>query len=151
METTGETLRRRRRERAMSQRVLAERAGIPQPNVSAYERGRRVPSAETLQRLDAALAATLSERLTLARVDILEAAERRSLTDVRIFGSVARGDFTSQSDVDLLVRPADDSSIFDLAAFREEVESLLGAPVDVVSDRGKGPTMGRILREAVPL
>lgn len=151
VETAGEILRKKRGERGMSQRALAERAGIPQPNVSAYERGRRVPTAETLQRLEAALAATLTERVAVARVGILDAAARRGLGDVRVFGSVARADVSPQSDLDLLVHPAATSSIFDVAAFREEVESLVGARVDVVSDRGTGPTMSRILGEAVPL
>lgn len=70
---------------------------------------------------------------------------------MRDFGSVARGESTSDSDIDLLVHPAADSSIFDLAGFMAEAESLLGARVDVVSDRGTGPAMGRILAEALPL
>lgn len=151
METVADRLRRLRRERGMSQRELAERAGVPQPNVSAYENNRRAPNVETIRRLDAALSATLSDRFAAARADILAAAERRGLSDVRVFGSVARGAATTESDLDLLVHPGPATSTFDLAAFGVEVEQLVGAPVDVVSDRGTGPVMGRILREAVPV
>jgi predicted nucleotidyltransferase len=151
METVAQSLRRRRREKSMSQNQLADLAGIPQPNLSAYENGRRVPSQETLQRLDAALASTVSERFAAAREEILSAAARRGLSDVRVFGSVARGDAAAESDLDLLVHPGATSSIFDLAAFRAEVEEIVGAPVDVVSDRATGPTMSRILSEALPV
>lgn len=68
-----------------------------------------------------------------------------------MFGSVARGDAEVGSDVDLLVHPAADASLFDLAGFMAEVEDLLGVTVDVVSDRGTGPAMQRIRAEAVAL
>lgn len=151
METLGEALRRRRLERSMSQRQLAERAGVPQPNVSAYENGSRTPNAETLRRLDVALTPAVQDRLSAERDRILEAAGRRGLSRVRVFGSVARGEATAASDLDLLVHPGAASTVFDLAAFRAEVETLVGVPVDVVSDRGDGPTMNRILREATPV
>lgn len=79
------------------------------------------------------------------------AAEARGLSNVRVFGSVVRGEAHADSDVDLLVHPADDSSVFDLAGFMAEASELLGRPVDVVSDRGTGPTMDRIRAEAVAL
>lgn len=91
------------------------------------------------------------EHVRAARESILEVAQRRRLSDVRVFGSVARGEAGSGSDVDLLVHPAPDASSFDLAGFMAEVEDLLGVGVDVVSDRGSGPVMERIRAEAVPL
>lgn len=151
MSTIAESLRQRRRARAMTQRELAERAGVPQPNVSAYESGRRVPSGETLQRLDAALAETPAERLASARQQLLASAEARGLTRVRVFGSFARGDASPTSDVDLLVHPGPESSVFELAGFLADAERMLGMRVDVVSDRGSGPTMDRIIAEAVAL
>lgn len=151
MESIGERLKRLRHEAHLSQHDLARRVGIPQPNVSAYETGRRVPSRETVERLEVALAMPLPGRVAAARAEILAAAARRGLTDVRVFGSVARGEATTGSDLDLLVHPAETTSLFDLAAFQAEIEQLVAAPVDVVSDRGSGPTMSRILRDAVPV
>jgi predicted nucleotidyltransferase/DNA-binding XRE family transcriptional regulator len=153
MTTTGigAHLRDRRRAAGMSQRELARRSGIPQPNIAAYEIGRRVPTGATLERLDATLDAPTLARLRRARGEILRAAHRRNLDDVRVFGSVARGEAGAGSDVDLLVHPDPEASVFDLAGFMAEVEELVGTRVDVVSDRGTGPAMDRIRDEAVAL
>ncbi|EWT07812.1 Cro/Cl family transcriptional regulator [Intrasporangium chromatireducens Q5-1] len=148
---TAETLRRRRRASGLSQRALALRSGIPQPNIAAYENGRRAPTAQTLERLDAALRIPTLVRLRLVREEIIAAAQQRRLSHVRVFGSVARGEAGSGSDVDLLVHPGPDASVFDLARFMVDVEELLEVSVDVVSDRGCGPVMDRIRAEAVAL
>lgn len=135
----------------MTQRRLAAASGIPQPNIAAYESGRRAPSAETLRRLEDALSVPTLQRLRGQRERIMAAAEARGLQDVRVFGSVARDAAEVGSDVDLLVHPGAGASIFELAGFMAEVQELLDAEVDVVSDRGTGPTMERIRAEAVPL
>jgi predicted nucleotidyltransferase len=147
----GNELRRLRREVALSQRELAARTGVPQPNIAAYESGRRQPTSETLERLGAVLRVPSLERVRASRERILEVAARRRVSDVRVFGSVARGDATAGSDVDLLVHPGPDASLFDLAGFMAEIAELLGVDVDVVSDRGTGPIMDRIRAEAVAL
>lgn len=147
----GNQLRTRRRDAGLSQRALAARSGVPQPNIAAYESGRRVPSPATLDRLAGVLNAPSFERLRAQRDSILRAAEGRRLSDVRAFGSVARGEAGAGSDLDLLVHPAPEASLFDLAGFMSEVEELLGVGVDVVSDRGTGPVMDRIRAESVPL
>lgn len=90
-------------------------------------------------------------RLRARRGSIIEAAARRGLSDVRVFGSVARGTATDASDVDVLVHPGPRASLFDLAGFRTDVREIVGVEVDVVSDRGVGPAMSGILAEAVPL
>jgi predicted nucleotidyltransferase len=149
--TVADELRARRTTAGLSQRALALRSGVPQPNITAYETGRRIPSAGTLDRLAAILDLPTLERLRSEREQIIEAARRRRLSDVRVFGSVARGQAGPGSDVDLLVHPAPDASVFDLAGFMAEVEQVLGVGVDVVSDRGNGPAMDRIRAEAVPL
>lgn len=64
---------------------------------------------------------------------------------------MALGDANSDSDVDLLVRPTDEASVFDLAGFMEAVQEILELDVDVFSDRGTGPTMTRIMGQAVTL
>lgn len=81
----------------------------------------------------------------------MRAAESRHLTNVRVFGSVVRNTATAQSDIDLLVHPSPEASVFDLAGFMSEVEDLLSVRVDVVSDRGSGPAMERIRSEALAL
>jgi predicted nucleotidyltransferase len=90
------------------------------------------------------------EKLRASREAVLAAAQARGLTDVRIFGSAARGEPGETSDVDLLVHPGASSSVFELAGFMAEVEEIFGARVDVLSDRGRGPVMERVRAEAVP-
>lgn len=148
---TANTLRRRRHAAALSQRQLAALSGIPQPNIAAYESGRRTPSAETLSRLDRVLAIPTADTVRAHRDEILAAAKRGMVENVRLFGSIARGESTVDSDVDLLVHPVAGASLIELAGFRSEVAELLGRDVDVVSDRGDSAVMDRILAEAVPL
>jgi predicted nucleotidyltransferase len=85
------------------------------------------------------------------REELVAAAARRGLSNIRVFGSTARGDADGDSDVDLLVHPGPDTSVFELAGFMAEASEMLGLDVDVVSDRGTGPVMTRILAEAVAL
>lgn len=147
----GADLRSRRLAADLTQRELARRSGVPQPNIAAYETGRRSPTPATLVKLDAVLRVPTLQRLRAVRAQILRSAEERKLSHVRVFGSVARGAARTDSDVDLLVHPAADASVFDLAGFMSEVEELLGVDVDVVSDRGSGPTMDQIRSEALVL
>lgn len=94
---------------------------------------------------------SLLETLRASREEVLAAAGARGLSEVRLFGSVARGDAHPSSDVDLLVHPGAQASVFDLAGFMAEAEEILGTKVDVVSDRGSGIVMERIRAEAIPL
>jgi uncharacterized protein len=82
---------------------------------------------------------------------ILEVAARHRARNVRVFGSVARGEADSRSDIDLLVDFEPDSSLFDLLHLTEELEQLLEHPVDVVSSGGLKDRDRRILAEAVEL
>ena len=150
-ENAGSELRARRLEARMSQRALAGASGIPQPNIAAYETGRRRPSAESLRRLNSALNTPTLDRLRAMRNQLTAAANSRGLTDLRVFGSVARGDANSSSDVDLLVHPGAQASLFDLAAFMDDAERMLGVKVDVVSDQSIGPVAEAIRAEAVAL
>ncbi|GAA1511086.1 hypothetical protein GCM10009761_11490 [Agromyces terreus] len=135
----------------MTQGQLSERARVPQPNISAYELGRREPNSETVERLNRVLGAPTLSRVRAVRSELLEAAARRGLVDIRIFGSLARDEADADSDVDLLVHPSETTSLFDLAGFMIEAEELLGTKVDVVSDRGRGDVLDHILAEAIPL
>ena len=86
------------------------------------------------------------------REDILRVAAKHGARNVRVFGSIARGDDDEQSDIDLLVEFESGRSLLDHAALWLELQELLGCKVDVVSDRGIKPRMrDRVLREAVPL
>ena len=86
------------------------------------------------------------------RTEILRLAERYRAGKVCVFGSVARGDNTQVSDVDLLVTPQPGCSLFDLGGLLEDLQELLGCPVDLVTEDGLKPRLReRVLREAVPL
>jgi len=84
------------------------------------------------------------------RKAILDLAERYGVYDVRVFGSVARGDAGEESDVDLLVKVRPGRSLFDLGGFLMDVQDLLGCKVDDLTDEGLKPRIRqRVLREAV--
>jgi uncharacterized protein len=86
------------------------------------------------------------------RQALLALAERHGVTDLRVFGSMARGDSGPDSDVDLLVRPLPGTSLLDLGGLLMDAQDLLGRRVDVVSERAlAGALRERILGEAVPL
>ena len=95
---------------------------------------------------------TLQELLTLRREEILRLATKRGGRNLRIFGSVARGENHADSDVDFLVDLDPGRSLLDLAGLRRDLEELLAAKVDVVSSRGlRDRVRERVLRDAVPL
>ena len=79
-------------------------------------------------------------------------ARRHGLENVRVFGSMARGDATDASDVDLLVSVPKGVSGLALGGLLMDVQDLLQRKVDVVSDKGLYHLLReRILKEAVPL
>ncbi len=63
---------------------------------------------------------------------ILAIAQKHGISHIYVFGSTARGENTSQSDVDFLVEMQEGASLFGVAGFSYEVEKLLGIPVDVI-------------------
>lgn len=85
------------------------------------------------------------------RDEIRAAVVRHRGTSVALFGSVARGDDDESSDIDFLVDFEDGSSLFDLLHLTEELETLLGLPVDVVSSGGLKDRDDHIRSEALPL
>ena len=86
------------------------------------------------------------------RAAIMDAAKRHGARNIRIFGSVARGEFDEKSDVDFLVEMEPGRSLLDHAALLNDLEVLLGCKVDVVSERGiKARIRDRVLREARPI
>jgi uncharacterized protein len=94
----------------------------------------------------------LGQLLQQNRDEILCIAARHGASNVRVFGSVARGDATANSDVDVLVDLEPNRSLFDLGAFLEDLKSLLGCRVDVVTEKGlRARIRERVLQEAVQL
>jgi hypothetical protein len=95
----------------------------------------------------------VTDRTILTKRDaILRLAEHHGATNVRVFGSVARGEEGPDSDIDLLVTMGNGRSYFDLVGLWQDLEELLGRKVDVVTDGGLSPYLkDRILAEAVPL
>ncbi len=86
------------------------------------------------------------------REDILRIASKRGASNVRVFGSVARGEADSKSDIDLLVDLEPGRSLFDLGGLLMDLQDLLGYKVDVVTERGlRERIRERVLKEAVPL
>jgi predicted nucleotidyltransferase len=95
---------------------------------------------------------TLEELRDRRREEILRVAARRGARNVRVFGSVARGDSDEKSDVDFLVEMEPGRTLFDLSGLLLDLESLLQVSVDVVTERGLRPRVReRVLAEAVPL
>jgi hypothetical protein len=144
---------------------------VAQSVISTYESDRRQPSLRTLTRLIEACGQQLvidlrplsdqqrglpdtkvGRRLRHHRQAILDLARRRGMDNVRVFGSVARGDDTTASDIDLLVDIGDDAGLLELVGLGQDLSELLGTKVDVVpADSLKPQFRGEVFAEAVPL
>ena len=93
-----------------------------------------------------------SQLLQSKRAKILQIAARHGARNVRIVGSVARGEARRASDVDFLVDMEEGRSLLDHAALILDLERLLKRPVDVASERGLRPPVRReILKDAIDL
>jgi hypothetical protein len=146
-------LKEARTRAGLSQVELAHRAGVTQSVISAYESGKRQPALPTLMDLVRAsgmdlvvqvepvpphrgpLGGPLGRRVEEHREALKAAAAEHGITNLRVFGSVARGDEGPSSDVDLLADFADDVGLFAVGRARAALEGLLGAEVDLVPDR----------------
>jgi len=92
------------------------------------------------------------ELLQTKRDDILRIAARYGASNVRIFGSVARGEADEKSDIDFLVNMESGRSLFDLGGLLSDLEDLLGCNVDVVTEDGlRERIRNRVLQEAIAL
>jgi len=92
------------------------------------------------------------DHLRSRRDEIVSAAADHGARNVRVFGSAARGETDTRSDVDLLVEMEPGRSLLDLVALWQDLEDLLGTSVDVLSDGGVSPHLReRIYSEATPL
>lgn len=148
----AELIRSAREDLGMSQSDLARAAGVQQPTISAYESGRKLPRAESLERLLTAARMRPSIPLSLYADTIRSAAAQFHLTDVRVFGSAVRGEDDEHSDIDLLVTLEPEASLFDLGGFADAVEDITGFTVDVLTDgQIVDEHFAHVREQAVPL
>jgi predicted nucleotidyltransferase len=86
------------------------------------------------------------------RSEILGLAAKFGARNVRVFGSVARGDDRPDSDIDLLVDMEPGRSLFDLVGYWQGLEELMRCRVDVVTEKGLKPRVrGSVMKEVVAL
>lgn len=91
-------------------------------------------------------------RVVAGRDRIYEIASRHGARNLRVFGSVVRGEEGKGSDLDLLIDLEPDRSLLDLVALRQELEALLGIPVDIAEPESlHWYIRDRVMAEAVPL
>jgi predicted nucleotidyltransferase/DNA-binding XRE family transcriptional regulator len=169
MNEAGPVLRRARKAAGLTQAELARRAGVTQSVISAYEAGRREPALSTLTRLINATGATLrldiephrtrplpatprGKLLQRNQQRIHQTAARHGVSNLRLFGSTARGEDRPDSDIDLLVHLDRRLGLIGLARLQHDLEDLLGAPVDLIPDDNLKPDVqDAVDREAVTL
>ena len=155
----------------LSQSDLARRAGVSQSVVSECEAGKRQPAVPTLARLVAAtgheLALSLEQtdprvrglpdtplgrRLRQHRRALLEAVDHAGASNLRVFGSVARGEDGPHSDVDLLVDLPEQASLFAVLALEGTLERILNVKVDLAPVTSlKLRVRAEALTDAIPL
>jgi len=94
----------------------------------------------------------IREQLDEQRNQILQIADQYGVKNIRIFGSVARGEASLTSDIDLLVDLNTQWTLLEHVGFMQDLAELLGRKVDVVVEAGLGGTLRKkVLQEAVPL
>jgi predicted nucleotidyltransferase/DNA-binding XRE family transcriptional regulator len=148
--TAGALLRQARKRAGLSQVDLAARAGVAQSVISAYESGQRQPSVPALARLvDAAgfeltlglrrapgrlrrLSGPVGRRVRRHRMDLVAIAAAHGVSNLRVFGSVARGEDHPGSDVDLLADFPPGLSLYGLGRLEADLEGILGSRVDLI-------------------
>ena len=92
------------------------------------------------------------ETLSQKRSDIARIAAKHGVINIRVFGSVARGQSTQGSDLDLLIDVGPKTSSWFPAGLILDIENLLGCRVEVVTENGLNPELrDRVLSEAIPI
>jgi uncharacterized protein len=152
-------LRQARSRAGLSQVELAARAGVTQSVISAYESGHRQPALPTLMALVAAagyelvvglrreprrlgrLSGPVGRRVRRRRHDVVATAAAHGIRNLRVFGSVARGQERPDSDVDLLADLPPGMGLFGLGRVRSELEAILGTRVDLVPAQDLKPAV----------
>ncbi len=150
MEESAFLLRSARQRAHLTQAQLADRAGVTQSVVSAYEAGRRQPSLPTLQTLIAAtgyeldlqlrttprrldaLSGPIGRRVRHNRRRLLDLAAAHRIRGLTVFGSVARGEDRPDSDLDLAGDLHPGMGLVGLGRARDDFETILSCAVDLV-------------------
>ena len=143
----------------LTQVELARRSGIAQNVIRDYERGKREPSFGAVDVLLNAAGLELEytplselDRIRRKRDEIIHVLAAHGLTNVGVFGSVARGEETSESDIDLLVDVAPDTGLLSIIRAQDELEKLLGREIDLIPRAGLKPRVAiEVTREVVTL
>ena len=93
-----------------------------------------------------------SVALAAHREDIRRVVESNHACNARVFGSVVHGEDTEESDLDILIDPTPETTLFDIGAIRHELLQLLGVPVDVLTPKALPEKFwAAVLSEAVPV
>ncbi|MEN6326316.1 MAG: nucleotidyltransferase family protein [Syntrophomonas sp.] len=94
----------------------------------------------------------LMDKIKNRRESIIQIASKYGANNIRIFGSISRGDDNLESDIDLLVNFDEERTLFDLINLKLELEDLLNRKVDLVTERALHPLIhDRVLQEAVQI
>ena len=95
---------------------------------------------------------SISNTIKSKRDEILGIAKKYGAIDLRVFGSMARGEESPESDLDIIVEMKKGSSLLDIISIKQDIEELLGRKVDVVTEASISPYIrNNVLREAVNL
>lgn len=93
-----------------------------------------------------------SEALQSHRAEIRRIVEAHRARNARVFGSVLRGQDTDGSDLDILIDPTPETTLFDIGAIRHELAELLGVPVDVLTPNALPENFrASVLAQAMPV
>jgi predicted nucleotidyltransferase len=93
-----------------------------------------------------------SQALQNHRAEIRRIVLAHRARNARVFGSVLHGEDTEESDLDILIDPTPETTLFDIGAIRHELLELLGVPVDVLTPKALPDKFrARVLAEAVPV
>ena len=102
--------------------------------------------------MNSAAATTIRQRLEALKPQVLEVARRYGASNLRIYGSIATGKEHQASDLDLLIGLPKGQSLLGLISLRQELEDLLGCPVDVTEAEKLHPLIrSQILEQALAL
>jgi predicted nucleotidyltransferase/DNA-binding XRE family transcriptional regulator len=167
---SGALIRAARVDAGLTQAALARAAGTSQPTIARYESGRSEPRASTLERILAACGQRLEPtgapvvttqvpargpRGRLLRrhaAEVRAVIEAAGLRNPRVFGSVARGEDTEDSDIDILVDLVDETDLLAIGPPMDELTELLGLRVDVICPQVARPSvLEGALRDAIVL
>lgn len=157
-----------RRESGLTQSNFAARAGTSQPAIARYEAGLASPSMDTLTRIlkagglelelrvktttAANLSSPRAKKIRENRGEIIHLMRKAGAKEIRIFGSVARGDDTASSDIDFLVDFDTRDGILPIMKLKSALSDLLKENVDVApTSLLKKSVLEIALNEAVPL